>query len=276
MLLVESPLGSAIPSSETGERADRFVALLAAERPVIVPSAWDAGSASLLRDAGARAIAVNLNDVAWSLGHTGWASASDDVVAACSRICRSARVPIIVELDTPPINNRLAASYGVASLVRALIGCGIAGVTVAADATIEGRVRWIRSLRSLSDRPFIEARVDPPVAQACGRREQYDAMLRFAQACVDAGADGVLVSARQVVDVSRLVRGVSVPVSVDVGDGWAPPVQMFQRVGVRSVRLGRGALRAALGMVRSVVREALERGSYDLMNRHLLEDNRNA
>jgi 2-methylisocitrate lyase-like PEP mutase family enzyme len=94
-------------------------------------------------------------------------------------------------------------------------------------------------------------------------------MLRLAQACAAAGADGVLLSARFASDAVRLVRDVSMPVSVDVGEGWAAPVQMFASAGVHCVRLGRGPLRAALEFVTRVVVEAQERGSYDLMSRHI-------
>jgi 2-methylisocitrate lyase-like PEP mutase family enzyme len=253
--------------------ARRFAALLAAEQPLVLPSAWDAGSARLLERAGAKAIAVHLDDVAWSLGHETWTSAPDDLTAACSRICRAAAgVPITVDLGAIVSTSRFA-SYSATPLVRVLLASGVAALTVSADATLDAQMQSIRALRSLRARDgsqfFIEARVSRRTLGARGG--SYDVMLGLARACVAAGADGVLVSGSGAADVVRLAREISTPVSVDVGDGWAPPVRLFARAGVRCVRLGRGVLRASLGVIQTVVREALDRGSYDLMSRHMAD-----
>jgi 2-methylisocitrate lyase-like PEP mutase family enzyme len=274
---IESSMRSDVQSPEASARADRFVALLARERSLVLPSAWDAGSARLLERAGARAIAIQLDDIAWSLGHDSWASAPDDVVAACARICRAVGdVPVTIDLSTASGSAGLGAPRDATHLLRALIAAGIAGVTASGSAIVGGSAQSNALLASRDARAgirlFIEARVDPPTVDPDARRHRtgrYDEMLGLARACMAAGADGVLLSGAYAAEAVRLVRDVSVPVSVDVGDGWAPPVQIFASAGVRSVRLGRGPLQAASALVQRVATEVLERGTYDLMSRHV-------
>jgi 2-methylisocitrate lyase-like PEP mutase family enzyme len=262
---------------EPYQRADRLVALLDGV-PLVVPSAWDPGSARLLERAGARAIGIQLDDIGWSLGHASWTSAPDEVVAACVRTCRTViHVPVIADLSTASESSIVGEPHGLANVLRLLIAGGVAGVTVAGDAMVDGRIPRENLLasvtRSAGARLYVEARVDPPVIdiEAGGRSQQrqYNEMLQLARACAAAGAEGALVSGCYAAEAVRLVRDVPLPVSIDVSQGWAAPVHVFARAGVRSVRLGHGPLRAALGLMKGVVAEALERGSYDLMNRHM-------
>jgi 2-methylisocitrate lyase-like PEP mutase family enzyme len=266
--------------SDVCERANRFFALLNGKRPLVLPSAWDAGSAQLLARAGALAIAIQFDDVAWSLGYATWTNAPDEVVAACARICRAVLdLPVTVSLGSMSASDGFGGSCDPPHLFSALIAAGIAGVTASADAKVDGGIRCIRLLRSLAlharTRLFVEARLDPHLIEAevggRSRRGEYEEMLRLSQACAAAGADGVLLSARSASAAVRLVRDVSMPVSIDVGDGWAAPVQMFASAGVRCVRLGGGPLRAVLKLLTRVVVEAQERGSYDLMSRYISE-----
>jgi len=263
---------------EPYQRADRLLALLDGEAPLVVPSAWDPGSARLLERAGARAIGIQLDDLVWSLGHASWTSAPDEVVTACVRTCRAViDVPVMADLSTASESSIVGEPPDLTNLLRLLIAGGVAGITVAGEAMVDGRIPHENLLgcitRDASTRLFVEARVDPAVidTDAGGRKHQtqYTEMLRLGRACAAAGAQGVLVSGCYASHAVRLVRDVPIPVSIDVSHGWAAPVQVFARAGVRSVRLGHGPLQAALGLMKGVVAEALERGSYDLMNRHM-------
>jgi 2-methylisocitrate lyase-like PEP mutase family enzyme len=254
------------------------LALLNADRPLVVPSAWDPGLARVLERAGARAIGIQLDDIAWSLGHSSWTSAPDEVVTACVRTCRAVvDAPVIADLSTASGSSIVGGSHDPTNVLRLLIAGGVAGVTVAGDAMADGRVARESLLRSVtrgaSARLYVEARVDPPVIDTqAGRRKhqrQYNEMLRLARACAAAGAEGLLVSGCYASHAACLTRDVAIPVSIDVSYGWAAPVQVLARAGVRSVRLGHGPLRAALALMEGVVAEVLERGSYDLMNRQI-------
>jgi 2-methylisocitrate lyase-like PEP mutase family enzyme len=260
------------------QRPDRLAALLDGEVALVVPSAWDPGSARLLERAGARAIGIRLDDIAWSLGHASWTSAPDEVVTACARTCRAViDLPVIADLSAASETNVVGEPHGLADVLCSLIAGGVAGVTVVGDAIVDGRVpreNLVGSVtRSAGARLYVEARVDPAVidSDAGGGKHQaqYTEMLRLGRACAAAGAQGVLVSGRYASHAVRLARDLAIPVSIDVSHGWAAPVHVFASAGVRSVRLGHGPLRAALGLMEGVVAEALERGSYDLMNRHM-------
>lgn len=263
---------------EPYQRADRLVALLDGEVPLVVPSAWDPGSARLLKRAGARAIGIQLEDVVWSLGHASWTSAPDEVVTACVRTCRTViDVPVIADLSTASDSSIVAEPRELANVLRLLIDGGVAGITVAGEAMVDGRIPRENLLgsvtRSGGARLYVEARVDPAGIDSDGgvrsQQRQYNEMTRLARACAAAGAEGLLVSGCYASHAVRLVRDLAIPVSIDVSHGWAAPVHVFAKAGVRSVRLGHGPLRAAVGLMEGVVAEALEHGSYDLLNRHI-------
>jgi len=229
--------------------------LFGGPRPVVLPSAWDAGSARAARRAGAAAIAVHGPAVAWSLGHVdGEPAPYAQLVAACERIRAAVDVPVMIDLSATssvPAEQRRDA-------MRALMEIGVAGLTIADDE------HAIDLLARRDDAPaFIEVRL------TAASRARIDETAQRAQSFVTAGADGVLLPSREMPTVVRVAREIRAPVSVDAGDGWAPPVSGLARIGVRGIRLGDGPFRIARGLIAAVTTEALHRGTYALLSRTL-------
>src|SRR5262245_7719923 len=107
-------------SEEARKRADQFFALHGAARPLVLLHAWDAGSASVLADAGAPAIATTSTGMAWSLGHAKDRRVdTSQFLATCERICRAVTVPVSVEMPS-----WFSTNVETCAVVRELIALG--------------------------------------------------------------------------------------------------------------------------------------------------------
>ena len=79
--------------------SDVFRRLHAPGDLLVLPNAWDAASARLVEDCGAKAVATTSAGVAWALGHPdGNALPSDALVPAVAAIARVIHVPLTVDV----------------------------------------------------------------------------------------------------------------------------------------------------------------------------------
>src|SRR5687768_6878744 len=94
------PPTDACPMSQP-DRADAFRRLHQPAAGILVlPNAWDAMSARVIEDAGARAIATTSAGVAWALGRTdGEGLTRDQMINAIERITRVVRVPVTADVE---------------------------------------------------------------------------------------------------------------------------------------------------------------------------------
>src|SRR3954454_1342923 len=81
-------------------KADAFFALHQPGRPVILPNAWDAGSARAVAAAGFPAVATTSSGLTDSLGwEDGEKTPVDEVFAAVARITRAVDVPVTADME---------------------------------------------------------------------------------------------------------------------------------------------------------------------------------
>src|SRR5206468_6162262 len=94
---------------------------------LVLPNAWDAGSARIFVEAGFPALATTSAGIAFSLGYMdGERISRDEMLAAVSRITRRISVPITADME---------AGYGrapqaVAETVRRVIDAGAVGMNL--------------------------------------------------------------------------------------------------------------------------------------------------
>ena len=104
------------------ERAAQFRALHDRRQVLLLPNAWDAGSARVFADLGFAAIATTSGGVAWSLGYAdGEQMPLAEVIAAIRRIVRASALPVSADFE---------AGYGetpaeVGASVRAALEAGV-------------------------------------------------------------------------------------------------------------------------------------------------------
>src|SRR6185436_2904384 len=107
--------------SQLVEQARALAALHRAGKPLVLPNAWDAGSARAVEAAGFPVVATTSAGVARSLGFEDHQAAPvGEMLAAAARIARAVSVPVTVDFE---------AGYGLApaTMIERLLEAGAAG-----------------------------------------------------------------------------------------------------------------------------------------------------
>ena len=214
-------------------------------QPLLMPNAWDVGSAVLLAAMGFGAVATTSGGFAVSRGRRDGQMSRDEVLAHCAELCHAVDLPVSADLE----NCFAEEPPGVAATVAAAVETGLAGGSVEdytgdPDAPIfdlglaTERVAAAAEAAHRGDVPFVlTARAENFIR---GNPDLGDTIARL-QAYQDAGAD--VLFAPRVVEPSQLaalIREVDRPVSVLVTPG-SPGLETLAQLGVSRISVG-GAL----------------------------------
>ncbi|MFI9270270.1 isocitrate lyase/phosphoenolpyruvate mutase family protein [Kitasatospora sp. NPDC052896] len=251
------------------ELARRFHRLHHGEGPLVLANVWDPGSAVLVADAGAAAIATTSAGVAWALGAAdGGGLSRDQVVELTARVVAAVDLPVTADLE----EGFGATAAEVGRTVELVLAAGVAGINIedgregGALRPVEEQVARIAAARAAADAAgvelFVNARTDVYLRRVGEPEERLEHALARGKAYAAAGADGIFVPmASDVEDIAALAAGLPLPLNVLVGEGW-PTVAELGALGVARVSLGPGLSRAAYGAARRLVEEVLGSGSY--------------
>jgi 2-methylisocitrate lyase-like PEP mutase family enzyme len=253
------------------EMAERF-RQMHTKRPLILPNAWDAGSARVIEAAGAAAIATTSAGVSWSHGRPdGQNLGRDEMLHAVRRIVDSVSVPVNADIE---------GGYGkgspkdVAEIVKELIAIGVAGINLEDTPGHNGevllkteehaeRIAIAReTAKATGGGLVINARIDVYLFQVGMPETRFDAAVQRAKIYRQAGADCVFVPG--VVDaetIERLVNAIDGPLNIMAMPG-APNAFQLGKMGVARVSVGPAVTQVALGAAQSSARELLEKGTY--------------
>ena len=240
---------------------------------LVLPNAWDAGSARIFLEAGFTALATTSAGIAFSLGYAdGEKISRDEMLSAVSRITRRVDVPITADME---------AGYGleptaVAETVRRVVETGAVGMNledrqdgqhlIEFSLAVE-RVRAARAAADASGVPLVlNARTDAFEAPELRPEQRLDEAVRRGNAFRQAGADSVFVPFVGDRDtIEQLVQRIRAPLNV-LGTPTAPTLKELAGLGVRRVTFGSAPMRATLGLVRRMAREWKEKGTYGTLD----------
>jgi 2-methylisocitrate lyase-like PEP mutase family enzyme len=230
--------------------------------PLVLPNAWDAGSAKAIETAGAKAIATTSAGISWAAG-----------VADAGGLTRSAALDAlrrIVAAVSVPVTADIESGYGgspadVASTVAEVIEIGAVGINLedsAGGALVDPAVQAerIAAAREVAVAAGIDlcinARIDTyffgDPAQTVKRAAIY----------TEAGADVLFVPGLLDPAVIReLVGGISLPLNLMVGPG-APTVAELVELGVVRISVGPGITTGAYGFAAAAASELIAHGTY--------------
>jgi 2-methylisocitrate lyase-like PEP mutase family enzyme len=255
-------------------KADVFRKMHDRLRILVLPNAWDAASARIFAEAGARAIATTSSGCARALGYSdGEDTPRDEMIAAIGRIARSVTLPVSADIEA----GYAATASGVAETVRAAIEAGAIGINLE-DSTRDNanplhplpaaveRVRAAREAASKAGVPIvINARTDVFLRRVGEEAARFDHAVSRANAYRDAGADCLFIPAALDRDlIARLVRALKGPMNVLAMPG-VPPIAELEKLGVARVSVGGGPARVAMAATRRLAEDLLSRGSYGAM-----------
>ena len=250
-------------------KAKRFLELHTSGRLLVLPNAWDAGSARIFEHAGFQALGTTSAGVALSLGYPdGERVSRAEMLEAVRRTASAVAIPVTADLE---------AGYGRAvndavETARGAIAAGAVGMNFE-DSTSDDRlvdvaaqVERIRAIKKLAEAEKItfvlNTRTDVfllGVGEPAGR---FDEAVRRANAYREAGADCLFVpGVADTETIGRLVRAITGPLNVLAGRD-TPRIAELERLGVARVSVGSGPMRATLALTQRIAQELRERGTY--------------
>jgi 2-methylisocitrate lyase-like PEP mutase family enzyme len=258
---------------EQKEKAQRF-ARLHEDGMLVLPNAWDAGSAVIIASAGAAAIATTSGGVAWSAGRPdGQALSREQMIEQVGSIARAVDLPVTADVE---------GGYGprpedVAATVDAAIAAGVVGVNIE-DSRAQGgplfsvaeqaaRLEAGSEAAAAAGLPelVINARTDVFLYGIGEEEGRLAEVIRRAEAYAEAGATSLFVPGLLDLPIlEQLVKSTPLPINAMAGPG-APSIADLERVGVRRVSLGTALAQAAYGITRRAAAEALEKGTFEAL-----------
>jgi 2-methylisocitrate lyase-like PEP mutase family enzyme len=242
---------------------------------VVLPNAWDAGSAVMMVEAGFPAIATTSAGIAFAMGVPDGQRVSRDRMLECvAQIVAAVQVPVTADLE---------AGYGpspedVAATVRGAIEAGAIGCNIE-DATGRGdqplfdfelardRIRAGAEAARGAGVPFVlNARADPYLVRFGSDAANFAEAVRRVNAYREAGADCLFVPGPMDADtIGRLAREIHGPLNVlgaRGGSASALSIPDLERLGVKRVSIGGSLSVAALAFVQRAMRELREHGTF--------------
>ena len=248
------------------EKAERFRALHQGEIPLLMPNAWDAGSAKLLASLGFDAIATTSSGFAATLGRHDGEAQLEEVLEHCRLLVTAVDLPVSADFE----NGFAASPTEVATNVARAAATGLAGcsiedfarrddkpiyeaalaaerVAAAADAAHNGAARVVLTARAEN---YLHGR--PDLADTIERLQRYQA----------AGADVLFAPGiSSAADIGRIIAAVDLPVSV-LANPATPTIAEMAELGVARVSVGGSFAWVAYGAAVTAARELLDSGTY--------------
>lgn len=232
------------------------------EGPLLVlPNAWDAGSARLMRQLGAPAIATTSAGLAWSLGYAdGDKIPPAEHEAAIRRIVRVLDCPVTADAEGGYADDPAQAGENVARLV----GAGAVGVNLEDGSSAPSLLcRKIEAAKAAAQRAgvalWINARTDVYLRALAPGRELAETLER-ARLYAEAGADSLFVPGAAPGDIGALVQGQPLPLNIMARPN-VPPLAELQRLGVRRLSAGSSIAQQAWAVARAHGTAFLAQGS---------------
>src|SRR5713226_184776 len=260
-----------MPLKSQKEKAEDFRALHHGKRILILPNGWDVPSARVFEDAGFPAIATSSAGLLVSLGFPdGEVIGRDEFVSAVGRIARILSVPLSADV---------VAGFGgttkeVLVTVKAILNAGAVGINIEdfTHATkklypIERHIENVKAIRKLGETTgiplVINARTDALRFAEGDEGARFKEAVRRAMAYRDAGADCVYpMGLTDAASIANFAKALDFPINVMVRKGL-PPISELQRLGVARVSFGPGPSYAAMGLLKRIAKEVLEKGTYE-------------
>jgi 2-methylisocitrate lyase-like PEP mutase family enzyme len=219
-----------------------FRSLHKADDILILPNAWDAVSAKVIEDAGAKAIATTSAGVAWALGFPDGNVIPPRMLADLTlRITDVLNVPLSIDFEGGYSKNPAKVGEN----LKPLLDAGAVGINIEdGDGTPELLAKKIEEARKAAESVgvdvFINARTDVYLAEIGTPESRVGETIERAFRYREAGADGIFIPGlSESSDIKAIVPEVKMPVNVmAVPD--LPSAKELKKLGVRRLSSGTG------------------------------------
>ena len=238
------------------EKAETFAALHQPGAPLILYNIWDAGSARVVAEAGAKAVATGSVSVAGAQGFPdGQAIPLDLLLTVAERITASVDLPVTVDFEGAYATEPEAVAANAGRLIGVgAVGCNFEDQVIGGEGLhdIAAQAARIRAMREAADaagaRFFINARTDLFLKEP--DKSRHPALLSAAKeraaAFAEAGASGFFAPALFDLDaIADLVAATPLPVNIIALPG-APSHADLAKAGVARISYGPVPYRVAM------------------------------
>lgn len=236
--------------------------------PLVMPNAWDAGSAKVLEALGAKAVATSSAAHAFTLGRPDGGTVSrDEALAHAEDLVAAVNVPVSGDFE----NGFAHDPDDMATLVRASAEVGLAGICIE-DAAFPDDAAYDRTLaveriraaasaaRALPKDFFLVARADGVM------NDHYDIEEGLARirAFDEAGADGLyLPIPKSMDDLKRVISATSKPVNVLAAGPFASESRdTYAEMGAARISVGSALARATHKTLFDAANAVLSQGDF--------------
>jgi 2-methylisocitrate lyase-like PEP mutase family enzyme len=229
---------------------------------LILPNAWDAASARVMQESGAKAIATSSAAVAWAHGYAdGHHFPVAKLVTVVEEIARAVSAPITADAEGGYSDDVRQTAEN----ITALINAGAVGVNLEdGKQAHELHLKKIEAVREAAVRAgidlFINARTDVFLKKLVAPEAAVAETLRRAHAIKSAGASGMFVPAAiNSADIATIVEGAGLPVNIMALPGVANAAQL-KELGVKRLSAATSIFNAAMAGAREAAEDFLASG----------------
>ncbi|MEI9991328.1 MAG: isocitrate lyase/phosphoenolpyruvate mutase family protein [Rhizomicrobium sp.] len=241
--------------------AKTFAALHTGPRLLILPNAWDAGSARVVEHAGAKAIATSSAAVAWAHGYAdGQFLPFDTLLATVAEIARTVSVPVSADIEAAYAHDAATAAKTVAQVIDAgAVGINIEDGNDPPDL-LAGKIENLKAAAKAGADLWVNARIDTYLRRLVPAEQAYDETVRRAALYREAGADSIFAPGlTDLADLTRLVKDVVLPLNALAWPGL-PGAAALEAIGVRRLSAGSGIGKVVLGHAFELAKAFLAEG----------------
>lgn len=257
------------------DKARRFTEMHAAPGIIVLPNAWDIGSAVIMADAGFPAIATTSAGIAFAQGlPDGERISRQRMLEICAGIAAAVPVPVTADLE---------AGYGprpeqVAKTIEDAIDAGLAGCNIEDTSSRAGKKLYdfeaacdrIRAGSEAAKKAKIafalNARTDAYLSQVGDAKFNFAELVKRANAYLAAGATSAFVPGRlDAQTITQLAHEVDGPLNVLGAFSGSPSpfsVAELEGFGVKRVSIGGSLTGAVLGFIRRSIVELKTKGTF--------------
>ncbi|MEA3064161.1 MAG: hypothetical protein QOJ27_596 [Sphingomonadales bacterium] len=237
----------------SSDKARAFAALHRPGDPLVLYNAWDAGSAKVVAEAGARAIATGSASVAYAHGlHDAEALPLGLALANAARVASAVELPVTIDFEGAYAVRAEGVAANMARLAETgAIGCNFEDQVIGGEGlhSVEAQAARIRSARqAVGPDFFINARTDIFLKAKAEAHDgaKVDEALERARAYAAAGASGFFVPGLIDLDLlARICAASPLPVNFMAFPG-APGASQVTAAGVARISHGPFPYRLAM------------------------------
>ena len=240
-----------------------FAALHAGPKLLVLPNAWDAGSARVIESAGAKAIATSSAAVAWAHGYAdGQFLPFEALLATVSEIARTCSVPVSADIEAAYAHDAATAAKTVGQVIDAgAVGINIEDGNDAPDLLAKKIENLKNAAAKTGAQLWVNARIDTYLRRLVPAEAAYDETVKRAKLYREAGANSIFAPAlTDLADLTRLVKDVVLPLNCLAWPGL-PDGAALEKIGVRRLSAGSGIGKAVLNETLKLTKAFLADGA---------------